>query len=117
MIICVHEIWFLFLCAHAEGGEWLVAYRAEQRRQLKAVLSALPETSTNEWGSASDVGEEGQIDDARQGKHSCLNMEFLLHHLHVDSPSDVAEVNVSGCGLSEACHTPAHIHTLFPSPI
>lgn len=98
---------------HTEGGEWLIAYRAEQRRQLRAVLSALPESYTEEGDSCGDAGEEGEIDDGRQGTHSCLNREFVLHHLHVDSPSDVAEVNISGCGLSEARHTHRQTHITY----
>lgn len=104
---------FLFFCVHAEGGEWLIAYRAEQRRQLRAVLSALPESYTEEGGSCSDAGEEGETDDGWKGTHSCLNREFVLHHLHVDSPSDVAEVNISGCGLFEVCHTHRRTQLIF----
>ena len=93
----------------AEGGEWLVAYRAEQRRQLRAVLSAFPESYAED--GCSDAGEEGELDDGKGRVHSCLNKEFVLHHLHVDNPSDVVEVNIAGCGLSEAGYTHKHTST------
>ena len=97
---------FLFFSMHAEGGEWLVAYRAEQRRQLRAVLSSLPVPYTDEAGSGGGGGaNEETPHDTQLGLHSCLDREFVLHHLHVDSPSDVAEINISGCGLFEVCHS------------
>lgn len=101
---------FLFFFTHAEGGEWLVAYRAEQRRQLRAVLSSLPVPDADEVGSGGGGGDANE-ETPHDTQRSCLNEEFVLHHLHADSPSDVAEINISGCGLLEVCRR--YSSTLF----
>jgi Leucine-rich repeat (LRR) protein len=80
----------------SNGGEWLVAYKAEQRRRLNAVLTTFPDNKARATHKTfSSEESDSSEDDVR------LSRGFILAHMHVDDPLDVVEMNITGCDLED----------------
>lgn len=82
-----------------DGGAWLVAYRAEQRRRFKAVLCAGDPTIPTKSLIKKFKSEETEtIADEKSRK---LDGFYLMKQFHIDDPSDLCSVRISGQELRE----------------
>ncbi|XP_031549270.1 X-ray radiation resistance-associated protein 1-like [Actinia tenebrosa] len=81
-----------------EGGAWLVAYRAEQRRRFKAVLSNEPVQQIEPDAS---LMRKRQSPELIQEKAKRLDGFYLMRKFYVEDPSDLCSINISGNDLSE----------------
>ena len=86
----------LYASATGGGGEWLVAYRAEQRRRINAVLTTLPDSKVKPRHRYASPEHSDSSNGVLQ-----LDSEFVLNWMHVRDPLDVMEMNISGCGLED----------------
>ncbi|XP_058971849.2 X-ray radiation resistance-associated protein 1 [Pocillopora verrucosa] len=82
-----------------DGGAWLVAYRAEQRRRFKAVICGGDPISQRQ--SAVTKLQSDDTDSIEEERPQKLDGFFLMKHFHVDDPSDLCSVNISGQELRE----------------
>lgn len=81
-----------------KGGEWITAYQAEQRKHLKAVI-----TATRGEGSKGSkvVRPPTNTREASYVPPIVLNASFLLEHCCIESPGDLSDANISGKQLKD----------------
>lgn len=82
-----------------DGGAWLVAYRAEQRRRFKAVICGGDPIIQRQ--PAVTKLQSDEIDSIEEEGPPKLDGFFLMKHFHVDDPSDLCSVKISGQELRE----------------
>ena len=82
------------------GGEWITAYRVEQKKRFKTILSsASPEASSNSSRIFRPPTNTREASGSIVSRRYTLNKSFLLSHCYVDEPSDLCVANISGVGL------------------
>lgn len=93
------------------SGEWVTAYRAEQKRHLRAVLSScLRDTRSSKERRKVQRTLSDSNDDA-----PVLDMRFLLHHCCITNPKDLCVCHISGMDLKG--HTPNDLSSLNHLPL
>lgn len=83
-----------------DGGAWLVAYRAEQRRRFKAVLCA-GDPSISSKSLIKKFKSEESVTTEDDSKPHKLDGFYLMKKFHVDDPSDLCSITISGQELRE----------------
>ncbi|XP_015749297.1 PREDICTED: X-ray radiation resistance-associated protein 1-like [Acropora digitifera] len=83
-----------------DGGAWLVAYRAEQRRRFKAVICAGDPNASSKSLIKTFKREESRTteEDLKPRK---LDGFYLMKKFHVEDPSDLCSIRISGQELRE----------------
>lgn len=80
------------------GGEWIIAYRADQRKHLRAVIVPL----MTEHGTGSSIlRPPTNTREASGVPRKVLDRSFLLKHCYGQEPGDLCVCNVSGAGLQD----------------
>ena len=79
------------------GGEWVIAYQADQRRHLQAVIVPL----VKEQARGSKILRPPTNTREASGVPRVLDRAFLLKHCYGQEPSDLCVCNVSGKGLQD----------------
>lgn len=83
-----------------DGGAWLVAYRAEQRRRFKAVLCS-GEPSVPAKPVVITKLKEEELETIEDEKPPKLDGFYLMKQFHVDDPTDLCSIKISGQELRE----------------
>lgn len=83
-----------------DGGAWLVAYRAEQRRRFKAVICAGDPSASSKSLIKTFKREESQTTE-EDLKPCKLDGFYLMKKFHVEDPSDLCSIRISGQELRE----------------
>ncbi len=80
------------------GGEWITAYRVEQKKRFTTTLS-----HTRPDGSLSRLihppTNTREVSGSLSSRGHVLNKEFLLHRCYVSKPSDLSVVSIRGSNL------------------
>jgi hypothetical protein len=79
-----------------QGGEWVTAYQAEQRRHLRAVFLSQEQQGRYGPGSWGLLSPPLNTREASGAPRRVLNREFLMRHCFVDTPSDLSHADISG---------------------
>ncbi|CAI8026257.1 X-ray radiation resistance-associated protein 1 [Geodia barretti] len=79
-----------------QGGEWVTAYQAEQRRHLRAVFLSQEQQGRHGSGSWGLLSPPLNTREASGATRRVLNREFLMRHCFVDAPSDLSHADISG---------------------
>ncbi|XP_032226924.2 X-ray radiation resistance-associated protein 1 [Nematostella vectensis] len=85
-----------------EGGAWLVAYRAEQRRRFKAVLCNEPVSPTVPSEKRQEKKPSSPDLTTEETKPKKLDGFYLMKKFYLEDPSDLCSIKVSGEELKEA---------------
>ena len=81
-----------------QGGEWVIAYQADQRRHLQAVIVPLVKEHARE---SKILRPPTNTREASGVPRKVLDRAFLLKHCYGQEPGDLCVCNVSGRELQD----------------